>query len=456
MKKKKLMSLLLVLAMVCSMAAGCGGGKETSGSQETKGETKEETKEASDNETKEASGGQEEKVLTMMNYIDPANTDDPMQSVVIKLYEQFTEETGIKIEYNVVPWDQLESKIVITNRAGAPSDLVAVSSQKLASLVNSGALMPLDDMIDQSYNRDDFSNAVWAAGTYSGDNKVYCMLQSVHTRGIWYNTDYVKEAPKTWDEIVSAGQKAMSEHEGIYGFGFWGGKHYASVEASIGPLTWAGGGTLTNDNGSAAWDNDAVADAIKFMSDCVNAYKITPETCLSVSDYNDITQQFAAGNIAMIFDGSYAKPTLDASDLGKEGKFDFAPVPAKTEGGLQPHFSNGWAWGIPSKSKHPELAWEFIKWFSQKKQQLAHSKAEGGLPITIEAQQDKLYQEGLEKKFVDNLNNNAQSMDPFVYYQEGLEELAIAGATYCLDPGSDLRAVLKESQEAFNQKYYAE
>ena len=231
MKKKKLMSLLLVSAMVCTMAAGCGGGKEASGSSETKGDTKE----ASGNETKEASGEQEDRVLTMMNYIDPANTDDPMQSVVIKLYEKFTEETGIKIEYNVVPWDQLESKIVITNRAGAPSDLVAVSSQKLASLVNSGALMPLDEMIDESYNRDDFSNAVWAAGTYSGDNKVYCMLQSVHTRGIWYNKDYVKEAPKTWDEIVTAGQKAMSENEGVYGFGFWGGKHYASGETAIGP-----------------------------------------------------------------------------------------------------------------------------------------------------------------------------------------------------------------------------
>ena len=126
----------------------------------------------------------------------------------------------------------------------------------------------------------------------------------------------------------------------------------------------------------------------------------------------------------MIFDGSYAKPTLEASDLGKEGKFDFAPVPAKTEGGPQPHFSNGWAWGIPSKSKQPELAWEFIKWFSQKEQQLAHSKAEGGLPITIEAQQDKMYQEGLEKKFIDNLNNNAHSMDlSFVFLYRFIKKI---------------------------------
>ena len=45
-------------------------------------------------------------------------------------------------------------------------------------------------------------------------------------------------------------------------------------------------------------------------------------------------------------------------------------------------------------------------------------------------------------------------MDPFVYYQEGLEELALTAATYCLDPENNLEELLGESMENYNKKYY--
>lgn len=433
--------------MVCSFAVGCGSGGKDSG----QGKATENFQEKSEENGKAETAG-EGKVMTMMTYVDP-EAGDATQEAVYKVYEKFTQDTGIEIELNVVPWDQTESKVVITNQAGSPCDIALISSQKLASLVNSGALMALDEMIDKDLNRDDFSDAVWNAGTYGGDGKVYCMLSSVHTRGLWYNTDYVKNPPRTWDEVIETGQQVMKEYEGVYGFGFWGGKHYASGETAIAPFTWAGDGKLTNDDGSAAWANDGAADAIRFLSDCFNKYQITPETCMNVSDYNDVTQQFAAGNIAMILDGSYARNTLETSE--NAGKFGFVPIPAKTKGGPSPHFSNGWAWAIPSKAANPELAWEFIKWFSQKEIQVEHSKVEGGLPITIAAQEDPTFAEGLNKDFIDNVNANGKSMDPLVYYQEGLEQLSVASATYCLDPDSDLDALLKESQDAFNEKYYS-
>lgn len=142
--------------MVCSLAAGCGSGSDSgsgSSSSDSEGET------AQQEEEKSESSDREGKVLTMMTYIDP-ESGDATQEAVYKVYEKFTEDTGIEIELNVVPWDQAESKVVITNQAGYPSDIALISSQKLASLVNSGALMALDEMIDADLNRDDFSDAV--------------------------------------------------------------------------------------------------------------------------------------------------------------------------------------------------------------------------------------------------------------------------------------------------------
>ena len=104
----------------------------------------------------------------MMTYVDP-QSNDPAQEKIYEVYEKFTEDTGIEIEYEIVPWDESESKLVIANQSGAAPDIALVSSQKLASLVNAGALQPMDEYIDRDLNRDDFVEAVWNAGTYSGD-----------------------------------------------------------------------------------------------------------------------------------------------------------------------------------------------------------------------------------------------------------------------------------------------
>lgn len=445
--KRKLISLFLAAAMVSSALAGCGGSKDSAKTDD--GKAAEETTDDAAAEGKSDNAG---KTLNIMCYLDPEGSDATELAILNDIYAKFTEDTGIEIEYTTVPWDQTESKVVITNQAGSPSDVALVSSQKLASLVNAYALMPLDEMIDKDMKRDEISDAVWNAGTYSGDGKTYCMLASVHTRGIWYNKDLVSEPPKTWDELVEIGQNVMKEHEGVYGFGTYATKHYATGECTLAPFVWAGEGKLTNDDGSAAWATQETADAIQFLSDLYNEYKIMPEMCTTFTDYADVGEQFKAGNIAMVTDGSYARKNYEEA-LGD--KADFAPLPAKTEGGPAPHFSNGWAWAIPSKAKNPDLAWEWIKWFYQKDIQVNHSKIEGGLPTTLAAQADPVFAEGLNKKFIDNVNANGKSMDPFLYYQEGLEELSVAAASYILDPSADLNKLLEDSQNRFNEKYYS-
>lgn len=134
MKKRKLMALLLAGGMVTSMLAGCGNGTESAGNDQSAGTEEEESSQDNENEGK---------VLTMMTYIDP-NGGDATQEKVWEVYQRFTEETGIEIELNVVPWDQTESKVVITNQAGSPCDIALISSQKMPSLVNSGALLETD------------------------------------------------------------------------------------------------------------------------------------------------------------------------------------------------------------------------------------------------------------------------------------------------------------------------
>ncbi|MEG1926593.1 MAG: sugar ABC transporter substrate-binding protein, partial [Ruthenibacterium sp.] len=369
------------------------------------------------------------------------------------LVKRFEEETGIDVVSEVIPGGELESKLVITNQSGEPAaDLFFVSSQKMASMVNAGALMCLDDYYAALPTLSDFNQGALDSVTYAGDGKKYLMPVSIHGRGLWYNTDYVKEAPKTLDELVEVAKSVTKPEDGFYGLTFWGQKHYGTTELILGPLTWANGGKLANEDGSAAWNNEAAAKAIQFVSDAINVHKITPESVLT-AEYDETAETFAAGNVAMIIDGTFrVTPFLKDSEIGKAGKVKFAPIPGVD--GPAPCFSNGWAMAIPTNSKQPDLAWKFMEFFATPETQIEHAKFEGGLPVLNSCYDDPAFKEYPFPEFNENINQNGRPIDPFVYYQEGLESLSVVNMSYALDPTQDLTALLEESANDFNNKYY--
>jgi ABC-type glycerol-3-phosphate transport system substrate-binding protein len=317
------------------------------------------------------------KVLQIVHFID-ADVNKPYDAKAFQLYQKFTKETGIAIEIRTLPWDQLDERLLISTQSGEPlGDLFTVSSQKIDSLVNGGALTPLDDYFNRTFKKEEFLPLVIKEGTSGFDGKLYLMLQSVHTRGLWYNKRYVSEPPKTLDELVKVAQKAMAEHPGIYGFGFWGGTHYGSVEGTLSMLTWAKGGGMAGDEGRAAWANSAVADGIRFMSDCVNKYGISPKICLTTVDCLDVQEMFHNGKLAMAFDGSFAYSRNEFNYNSVE-EYGFAPIPGDT--GYSDNFSNGWSWGIPKNARPKDLAWAFIEWFERRDIQIEHAQIEGSLP----------------------------------------------------------------------------
>lgn len=429
---RKYLSILLAVVTVLALLAGCGGKTSTPDAAASKAEG--------------------EKVLRIAHWYDPSNTEDFYSVNFDKLVKRFESETGIKVVTEVIPGSELESKLVMTNQSGNPAaDLFFVSSQKMASMVNAGALMPLDDYYATLDNLDDFNQGALDAATFVGDNHKYLMLASIHGRGLWYNTDYVKEAPRTLDELMAVAKEVSRPDEGFYGLTFWNQKHYGPCELVTSALTWAYGGTLCNPDGSASWNNEATKKAIEFVAEGINS-KAVPESCMT-AEYDETAETFAAGNVAMILDGTFrVTPFLKDSELGKAGKIKFAPIPGVD--GAAPCFSNGWAMAIPTNSKQPDMAWEFMKFFATPETQIEHATFEGGLPILNSCYDDPAFKGYPFPEFSKNIQENGRPMDPFVYYQEGLEALSVVNMSYALDPTQDLAAMLEESAQEFNNKYY--
>lgn len=395
---------------------------------------------------------EEEKVLRVAHYIDPDDKTDPTSVMYVDLFNRFTEQTGIKIEIEYIVWDQIDSKLVITNAAGSPSsDIYWCSSQKLASLVNGGALMPLDDRIAADLNEDDFTELMWNAVTYPGDGKRYMLLASVHSRGLWYNTDLMPEAPTNWEELVEYAQAATNPEENIYGIAFLANNTYGAMEVGTAPFIWSAGGAICDSTGKATYNTPEVIEAVEFMNSLINEYKVAPESCYT-ADEDTWLEAFKAGQIASIINGTYRVAEMMETELGKAGKLKFAPIPGKD--GAAPNFSNGWAMAIPSNAspEKADLAWELMKFISDPEIQVEHSLTEGGLPTTLASYEDEAFQAEPFPSFLANLPNG-RSMDPVIYYQDELQAAMIAINTYFFDDTQDLQSILDASVNDFNAQY---
>lgn len=452
--KRRTIALLLAVGIFTGVMAGCGGSKDEGNPAEATGTEESAAKDTKEDESKDAeeSTDKEGKVLTLMHYFDPNDSLDPYSVGFMKLLESFTAETGIEVKLETVPWNEIESKLVMTNQSGNPTcDLSWVSSQKLASLVNAGTLLPLDEYYE-TLDTSDFIDQAIDAATYPGDGKKYLVEASVHSRGLWYNTDLVKEAPQNWSELIEAAEEATDPDNNVYGFAAYTPKSYDTCELYIGPFAWACEGKLGNADGSAAWDNEAVYNAIQFIADLKNKYGVMPESCFT-SDQAEIRETFLNGKIGMILEGTSAYTNIMESELGQAGKIKFAPIPG--ENGPAPCFTNGWSMAIPSNSKQPDLAWEFVKYMVKPEVQVEHSKFDGGLPILNACYDDEFFTTMEYPAVTENLKNNSGTMDPFVYYQEALESLSTVNMSYAMNPEQDLEKMLSDSVEEFNNKYYS-
>ncbi|HHW49133.1 MAG TPA: sugar ABC transporter substrate-binding protein [Clostridiaceae bacterium] len=450
MKMKKYLSILLALLLVATIFAGCGSStKDSKDSSNQPGQSQtEQTGESTEEAKKDIP-----KNLKMATYYNMGDKNDARAVALEEIVQDFTQKTGIKVEYESIPWDQIESKLVITNQAGNPVDISWASSQKLASVMNAGALLPLDDYVKETYTQeelDDFLPVEKMATTYALDGKKYMFLATVHGRLLWYNKDLVPEPPKNLEEMIEIGKKITNKEKGIYGLGFNGTKHYGTPEVSIAPYLWELGGKMANSDGSAAWNSPEVAQAVRIFGDFVHKHGISPESVFTGS-FDDTREAFKNGKLGMLLDGTYFLPRLKGNKLLEEGKVGVTYIPGIN--GPAPHFVNGWALCIPSKSKNPDGAWEFIKFFESTENQIKYSKVEGGAPVRKSAWKDPAFSSEMFALFLDNLEKHGRPTDPFVYYQEGLESLITAAMGYFLDPNADVEKLLDESAKAFNEKY---
>ena len=274
--------------------------------------------------------------------------------------EAFKDETGATVEFEEVQWADAHDRFVTSIAGGTTPDVAETGTTWTAEFADAGALVPLDEYVDAEDGlRDDLVEGLEVAGTY--EEELYGMPWYAGVRSLVYRADIFEElgleAPKTWDDIVTAGEAIKAAHPDMLPFPVAG-----DSEFFVYPWVWGAGGevaTLDGDTWTSELDSDESQAGIQFYTDLALEHGLSSAGATTWKE-TDIRDAFTQGNVAMMLSGSWTPNALVEENPDLEGKLGAAVIPGQ-DGGIAPSVLGGSHLSVFNNTENADLAWEFVK-----------------------------------------------------------------------------------------------
>jgi multiple sugar transport system substrate-binding protein len=162
------------------------------------------------------------------------------------LLEKFqSENAGITVEHQVIPWDSVDEQFTAAFAGGSPPDIFYLPDEWYPKYVNQDQIADITDRIADW--KDNYTEAGWAGATYKGSTWGAPFLGVAQGWLLNMNLFNEKgvEIPTNWEEFRAAAAALTDTEAGIYG-----------IEAPAGATNWvvmvpllaAGGTRLLSDD----------------------------------------------------------------------------------------------------------------------------------------------------------------------------------------------------------------
>ena len=281
----------------------------------------------------------------------------------------FTKKTGIKVNFTVLPENDVRDKISqdFANQAGQ-YDVATLSNYEIPIYAKNGWLRELGPYTqkDRAFDQDDILPPMRESLT--GENgKLYGQPFYGESSFLMYRKDVFDKAglsmPKkpTWQQVADLAAKVDGAEKGMKGICLRGLPGWGEVMAPLTTVVNTFGGTWFDKDWKARLDSPEFEKATRFYVDLVRKHG---ESGAAQSGYAECLNNLTQGKTAMWYDATAAAGSLEAAKSPVKGKIGYVPAPVeKTE-------SSGWlytwAWGLQKSSRNPDKAWKFISWASSK------------------------------------------------------------------------------------------
>lgn len=321
------------------------------------------------------------------NSISVLMVNNPQMEDLQKLTaDNFTKQTGITVNFTVLPENDVRDKISqeFSSQAGQ-YDVATVSNFEIPIYAKSQWVAPMDDFIakDAAYDQADILKPM--ATSLSADGKVYGQPFYGESSFLMYRKDVFEQAgltmPEnpTWQQVADLAAQVDGKQPNMKGICLRGQPGWGQVFAPLTTVVNTFGGTWFHQDWTPGLTDPEFKEATQFYVDLVRAHG---ENGAPQAGFTECLNNMTQGNVAMWYDATSAAGSLEADDSPVKGKIGYVAAPVvktKSSGWLY-----AWAWGIQAASKKQESAWKFISWASGKDyeklvgQQLGWSRVPAG------------------------------------------------------------------------------
>ena len=282
--------------------------------------------------------------------------------------DNFTKSTGIKVNFTVLPENDVRDKITqdFSSQAGQ-YDVATISNYETPIYAKNGWLAPLtaDAQGDAAFDQSDILPNMQKSLTVKG--QIYAEPFYGESSFLMYRKDVfaakglTMPADPTWAQVSDLAAKADGAQPGMKGICLRGQVGWGEMLAPLTTVVNTMGGTWFDKGWKAQLDSPAFTKATNFYVDLVRAHG---EAGAPQAGFAECLNDMQQGKVAMWYDATSAAGLLEASDSPVAGKVGFVPAPVdltKSSGWLYT-----WAWGIQKASRNQSDAWKFISWASSK------------------------------------------------------------------------------------------
>jgi multiple sugar transport system substrate-binding protein len=343
-----------------------------------------------------------------------------MQEPPASMLQKFTKQTGIKVRWIDLGWDDLQTKISTSSVAHTYfADVVNVDWSRVGSYAKLDWFHPLGSYLDTAALKKDMPqlDSFIVGGKVIGvpfdaDLKVTTINQKQ------FRAAGVDTTPHTMAEYTAALQQVKKHDPKEHPLGI----PLAAAEGLSTywyQLTAAFGGTTFDKSFDPAFDKPTSAGyrALQWMADAYRTGLVSPAN-INMTDVQTAQTQMAKGSVASIFSDSPQIQSIYDSKQYSTVLNQVHYLTTPTSADPPPNLSTPDGAGIPRTAKYPKAAAEFIKWLVNPQIQAQLAGLNGtpliSLPCSLSAVQELVSHKRIAEgtRVLDMLKNTVRPVFP--------------------------------------------